>query len=784
MAVKQVQSRFTVGELDPLLYGRSDTDFYYSGAKTMTNLLCLPEGGFTRRPGSLFIGRLNRQLSRDTTLTISSTRGGINANANDGNALTKFTTTTNIGILNPYIVINYDLGSQKDIGSIDLVNVKLTSASNNTEFFIQVSTNNIDWTTVGNALALTTTEITKRIRVQGTFRYVRFLRIGTTNLGTSKIEFGELNVWIESAETSIAKRIDFKFNIGQTYVIFLTDKNIAIYRNGVFKTDVRALAYEQDNIQTLNSTQSGDTAILFQENIPAHTLLRFDDTTWTIAETVFSNVSKHNFTSNVTNPAATLTPSEISNKVTITASAAVFSAGNVGQYIDGNGGRARIITFTSTTVVDAIMEIPFYDTSVIASGTWDLEQGWEAVWSNTRGWPRSGTFFQQRLWIGGSLSRPRSLWFSRVGEFFDFDIADARDSDAGDFDLDEDDPIVNLVANRTLQIFTTGGEAAILQSRLTPITPTNPSIVSQTRVGSEQGLKPVIIDGATMFMKNGGHSIGKFVFSEGEQSYNVTNITLLSSHLIDSPVDLTVRRVTNDEEASYLMIVNSDGTLTMGCMLDEQNVKGFSPFTTDGLYKNVATDKTTMYAVVERTIDGITNNYLEQFDFSVTTDSAVVYTTGLPTSTLTGLDHLEGEVCKVKADGNILPDVTVAGGSATISRDAITRCEIGLDYTILFESLPYENPEVIGVSMGDQKSIVEVDVRMHNTSSIKVNGTAGMFYGLSESLNPLDGVTPVFSGVKRFQGDSQWTINGSINITQDDPLPFTILSIGTRTSIS
>ena len=783
MTIRQVQSRFTVGELDPLLWARSDTEFYFSGAGTMENILCLPEGGWKRRPGTLYVDRLHRQITQDLTPIITVPNGGTGANANDNDESTYVLTTTNIGVIDPYIIVHYDLGLLKDIACIDVVKATLTTLTNATEFFVQVSTDDAAWVTVGAAINMSTEEVTKRVRVRGNYRYVRFVRIGATDLGTDKASIGELNVWIEGADTSLAKRIDFKFNINQTYIIFLTDKNISVYRNGVFLTDVRSIDYEQENIQTVYSTQTADTAILFQENIEPHLLTRFDDATWTFAPVNFKNIAFYDYEPSETNPAGTIIPSALDGLVTLNASVGFFTAGSVGQYIDGNGGRARITEFTSATVVKALMEIPFYTTTAIATGNWIYETGWEAAWSDARGWPRSATFFQQRLWIGGSLSRPRTIWASTIGEFFDFDIGAARDADAFEYDLDEDEPIVSLMSNRSLQIFTTGGEAAIVQSRTTPITPVNPSIVSQTDVGSEPGLQPVVVDGATLFMKNGGHSIGKFLFAESEQAYDTTNISLLSSHLIKSPVDMTVRKVTNDEEASYLMIVNNDGTLTFGCMLEEQNVKGFTKSTTDGLYKNVAVDKTTMYCVVERTINGIINNYLERFDFDTYTDSAVQYTTGLPTDTFTGLGHLEGEVCRVKADGNILDDVTVVGGSVTIERDADTICEIGLDWKPLFVTLPYENPEIIGPALDREKHLARVYVRVYETSQIKINGSSPSLYSLVDE-NPLDAVNPVFSGVVDEPATDGWDKNGYVTITQDDPLPLTVLSIGTKVTIS
>ena len=783
MAIPYEQNRFTIGELDPLMMGRSDTEFYTAAVETATNVICIPEGGLKRRPGTLYIDRLHRQLTRFAAPTITAPNGGTAANANDDDEATDVVTTTNISTTNPYVIVHYDMGAAIDIACIDVVLARLTTATNNTEFFIQVSTDDIAWVNAGAAVPMSTTRNTVRRRVRGSYRYARFVRVGATDLTTDKVTIAEFNVWEEEAAVSVAKRINFSFNIDQTYVLFLTDKNISVYRNGVFQADIRAIEYTNALVQQVLNAQTADVAILTHIAVAPHELRRYSDTVWTFSPQVFENIPRYDFVPALTHPAVTLTPSAVDGSATFTASGATFAAGSVGQFIDGGplgGGRARIISYTSTTVVTGIIEIPFYSTAAMAAGTWDFEQGWEDTWSDVRGWPRCAAFFQQRLFFGGSTQRPRTLWGSRTADYFNFDFGSLRDTDAFEYDLDEDDPIVNLVSNRTLQIFTSGGEAAVIQSRSVPMTPTNPYIVSQTRVGSEPGLRPVIVDGLTLFVKRNGHSIGQFNYVDTEQSYNVTNLSLFSSHLIDTPVDFAVRKVTNDEEASYLMVVNTDGTLTFGCILTEQDVKGFTKATTDGLFKNVAVDSDTMYCVVQRTINGVTNNFLEQFDFDTYTDCAVQVTAGLPLATFTGLDHLEGEECRVRADGNVLANVTVAGGSATISRDAADICEIGLNFDPTIVTLPYVNPNFVPVSTGKQKRIAEVHLRLYNTAGISVNGDVVNFRNFTLAYNPLDGVAPVFTGVKKIQGLRNWDEEGQITITQTDPLPLTLLSIATK----
>ena len=48
-------SNFTAGELSPRLDGRIDLPKYFSGCKTLENMIVHPHGGATRRPGTRFI---------------------------------------------------------------------------------------------------------------------------------------------------------------------------------------------------------------------------------------------------------------------------------------------------------------------------------------------------------------------------------------------------------------------------------------------------------------------------------------------------------------------------------------------------------------------------------------------------------------------------------------------------------------------------------------------------------------------------------------------------------
>src|SRR5262245_14161376 len=46
---------FTAGELSPRLKGRTDLAKYFNGADTQLNMVTMPQGGSTRRPGTLYV---------------------------------------------------------------------------------------------------------------------------------------------------------------------------------------------------------------------------------------------------------------------------------------------------------------------------------------------------------------------------------------------------------------------------------------------------------------------------------------------------------------------------------------------------------------------------------------------------------------------------------------------------------------------------------------------------------------------------------------------------------
>jgi hypothetical protein len=416
-----------------------------------------------------------------------------------------------------------------------------------------------------------------------------------------------------------------------------------IYKDKVLQTNINGTGNDylvttitSAMISTIDYAQSADTLIVVQEDMAPKKITRgANHTTWTIADITFEYIPKYAFSLSTSNPAGTITPSAVDGNITLTASSSVFSSSNVNDYVEAADGigRARITRFVSGTSVEAIVEIPFFNTSAIANGSWLLEVDYVDAWSSTYGYPRTVTFHEGRLYFGGSKSRPNTIFASRVGRFFDFNPGESLDDDAIEVTLNtgQVNAVTGLFSGRDLQIFTKGGEFFLPQSDLDPITPSNVVIQGATKRGSKEGIKPVGAESGTMFIQRSGKSLREFLFSDVELSYISNNISLLSSHLLVTPTDLALRKATSTDDGDLLLIVNTDGSLATYSILRGQNVIAPSLSSTDGEFINVAVDVDTIYFVIKRTVNSNTVYYVETWNDDNTTDSNKLLTSSAGT---------------------------------------------------------------------------------------------------------------------------------------------------------
>jgi hypothetical protein len=461
-----------------------------------------------------------------------------------------------------------------------------------------------------------------------------------------------------------------------------------------------------------------------------------------------------------------------------------FAPAAVGEYaqVTSTFGRARYVEYVSPTVMKAVTEVDFFDTDAVTTGFWESEHGYEDVWSNARGWPRSAAFHEGRLYFGGSKSRPNTIWGSGVINYFDFNAGTGLDDESVEATINTNqlNTIVNLFSGNDFRIFTTGGEFVILQGTNEPITPSTFFVRPQTRLGSKAGIPIEDLNGASIFIQRQGKSINVFQFGDTTASYQVQNISALSSHLLKNPVDMAARRAASTDESDRLFVVNgTDGSMAVYSILVGQNVIAPSRFVTDGEYIAVGVEVADVYVIVKRTINGSNNYMLEKFDPDLTLDSVK---SGGAASSVT-MNQLQGKTVQIIRDGVLEPSQVVPASPYTITfvSPATSSYQVGLNYTVTARTMPAEPVLSSGSVQGFKKRIIQVDAIVNSTKDMTINGKQVSFRNFGEDV--LDSPVEAFTGIKTMHGLLGYSGTGQITISQNVPLEMIVLGLEYRLSV-
>lgn len=314
----------------------------------------------------------------------------------------------------------------------------------------------------------------------------------------------------------------------------------------------------------------------------------------------------------------------------------IFEPAHYGVWLRIDGRLVRIVNYLEPNRVLA----KAYDS--FPNSDWTLR--WEEeAFSPARGWPRTVTFHQDRMVVGGSRDLPDQVWMSRTGLPMNFDPGEGLDDQAITFRLADENShvITSLVPGRNLQIFTSSGEWIV---KGFPVTPAGTQVERQTRIGSRASprVRPVDVDGATLFVASNGTQLREFLYTEVEQAYQAADIATLSRHLLQDPVDVAF-----DGERRVLWIVRRDGRLATVTIDRNANVAAWTLQELAGRALAVVSTREGLRLLVRwagRTL-------VETLDTETWLDHVQIATAGTPATTFAGFErHVGAEVC-VLADG-------------------------------------------------------------------------------------------------------------------------------------
>lgn len=448
---------------------------------------------------------------------------------------------------------------------------------------------------------------------------------------------------------------------------------------------------------------------------------------------------------------------------------------DVGKFIVMNGGVAEIVTFLTTTQVNARIRTSLTNTTPAPGGAWTLES---AAWSTALGFPGVVTFHQDRLWFFGNANQPDTAWGSKTGDYENF-AAGASADDAVTFTVAESG--VNLIrwarSSSILLVGTLAGEFAIDGGPNEAITPSNVQIKPQSFYGTDFTVDALRIGNAVMFMQRGATKLRETAFSFEADSYVATDISILSEHLFRDGITQMAYIGVPDQ---LIFAVRTDGVLLAAAYERPEQVVAWTHHTTDGFYESVATmtnfcgTADEVWVSVRRTVNGVTRRYIECFDGAMLTDSGLVYS-GTPVTLFTGLSHLEAKVLEV-LNGTADLSLTVASGEITLPQ-ASGNIQAGLGFDSQLVTLRPEVPTRSGTSQSRHRHWNEVVVRWYCTE-----GTPEVTCGGPATREPFRlpaGESRPYTGDARIDatGWSHLGDDARITVEQRGPYRATVLGI-------
>lgn len=469
------------------------------------------------------------------------------------------------------------------------------------------------------------------------------------------------------------------------------------------------------------------------------------------------------------------------------------TSGGVNWTFTSPGYGVARITAHSTTTATATVIVPFPQTLV---GSGNASSFWRrGAWSIRNGYPVCVNTYRERLAFGQNLQ----VYCSKVAEPESFAI-----DEAGEI-LTESAVVVGINSNRSSGLVALASGSALVAmtnaeeftvSQSTTSQPFGPNNVLVAKRGSHgaRGITPVGVGDVDVFVQSTGRKIRALMADE--RGYQAPDLTIRSEHI-------TAPRITSmawqGEPHQTLWCVRSDGQLLSFAFDQENEVRAWARHVIGGTNAKVESvavipspdgTRDDLWMIVSRTINGGTWRFVEYMtpeyqagdalEDAAYADSLLTYD-GASTSTIYGVDHLEGETVGVMIDGKQVADIVVSGGEVALPF-AGSVVQIGLKYDATYITNRIDGGAGDGTAQGKTKRITDAMFRVYNALGIEAGPSASnadsvqdLAYTLATSGG--DAAPSLVSGDVLLPWPGGYETDGKIYLKASGMYPATVISI-------
>jgi hypothetical protein len=464
------------------------------------------------------------------------------------------------------------------------------------------------------------------------------------------------------------------------------------------------------------------------------------------------------------------------------------------KYLHSRRGYVEITGFTSATVVTATVKQRLPDSVVSvpthrwAHGAFSNAMGWPSIVLNAFGRQIHIKDFDIHGSVVGDYGGGR-VNFARYTDAGTLaaDMAFRRT-------IATEDPVLwAVMSGRKIVAGTASKELAIgAINSASAVSGDNIAADPQSFYGSEP-VFPLLVGTDAIFVERGGRRLRASDYDFGRDRYAAVDLTAAARHVTKSGiVQLAWQRL----PWSMLYGVREDGQVIVHAAT-KLDIKGFARMIPGGNAKVIsavavvgADNKTdALWCLIERTraVGGVKREIWKQAAWrelgddpkeSFFVDGGVRIEMAANDATVTGLTHLAGHAVSVLANGGVAPGMTVANdGSLTLPSASVPNVPytliVGLPYTALAVTLRPELRQRGETVQAVKQRLVRVVLRLLDTLGVRIGGKGGPDEEIIDRPGnaAMDEAIPLYSGDKDGPIDAEFGRSGQGTIRHSDPLP-------------
>ena len=462
------------------------------------------------------------------------------------------------------------------------------------------------------------------------------------------------------------------------------------------------------------------------------------------------------------------------------ADGAGFTAGDVGRYLEVNGGLIKITKFNSANSVSGEV-VKKLDADIIA-----IERSWVILpqaFNDTDGYPRCCTYYKQRLVLANTKKAPNKIWFSAVGANGNY-LETTEDGDA--FSVVSASGLSNsilfLEAQRGVICLTSGGEFMVDSDGA--LSPTTVNINEHSAYGAYSETRPERVGNELLFVQRGGERVRALTYRYEVDGLVSPEISALSSHIGED--HLGVNEISYQQEPeSIVWLVLGDGKVASITFNRDQEVMAWAQHDFGGVVKSICSLPTQLgsddaFMLIERK----GQIYLEQISFDAYLDSQVDITLSGNTISKSQFDRLNSISAYCK-DGESVTEIEYIVDENSLQVDAGLSgkvLSVGQPFECMAELFPPELNQSPLSTMMHKAKVDRIAFFFNKTLGASINGELIETFTFDDDIL---GPAKPYTGFHLEEGGTWADLHKvPLVISHNKPLPFHLQAITMQLSIN